>query len=110
MPESRRALRSAIASSRQAFANDGVRRLGISFTLGVAADTALFVVSLVTVYDRGGALAAAKVKKSFAERRKAVRKLKNANSVARQAGKAALAAGLAAAVQTAASEMARRRR
>jgi hypothetical protein len=50
------------------------------------------------------------VKKSLAERRKAARKLKNANSLARQAGKAALAAGLAAAVQTAANEMARRRR
>jgi hypothetical protein len=59
MPEVRQAFRSAIASSRKAFANDGIRRLGISFALGVAADTALFVVSLVTVYDRGGPLAAA---------------------------------------------------
>jgi hypothetical protein len=48
--------------------------------------------------------------KSFAERRKVVRKLKNANSVARQAAKAALAAGLAAALQTTANELARRRR
>jgi cobyric acid synthase len=31
----------------------------MSFMLVVAADTALFVVSLVTVYDRGGPLAAA---------------------------------------------------
>src|SRR5712691_4310765 len=59
MPEAPRALRSALAALRQAFANDGIRRLGISWMLGVAADTALFVVTLVTVFNRGGAVAAA---------------------------------------------------
>jgi MFS family permease len=59
MPEAPQALRSALAALRQAFANDGIRRLGISWMLGVAADTALFVVTLVTVFNRGGALAAA---------------------------------------------------
>jgi MFS family permease len=52
------AFRSALASLRQALANDGIRRLGISWTLGVAADSALIVVMLVTVFNRGGPLAA----------------------------------------------------
>ena len=51
-------LRAALASLRQALANDGIRRLGISWTLGIAADSALFVVTLVTVFNRGGPLAA----------------------------------------------------
>jgi hypothetical protein len=59
MPEARQALRSALAALRQAFANDGIRRLGVSWMLGIAADTALFVVTLVIVFDRGGAVAAA---------------------------------------------------
>jgi len=59
MPEAAQAIRSAYAALRQAFANDGIRRLGISWMLGVAADTALFVVTLVTVFNRGGAVAAA---------------------------------------------------
>jgi MFS family permease len=59
MPEGRQALRSALAALRQAFANDGIRRLGISWMLGVAADTGLFVVTLVTVFNLGGAVAAA---------------------------------------------------
>lgn len=59
MFEAPQALRSALAALRQAFANDGIRRLGISWMLGVAADTALFVVTLVIVFNRGGAVAAA---------------------------------------------------
>ena len=59
MPEAPRALRSAAAALREALANDGIRRLGISWMLGIAADSALFVVTLVTVFNRGGAVAAA---------------------------------------------------
>jgi MFS family permease len=51
-------LRSAVAAFRQAFGNDGIRRLGISWMLGIAADGALTVVTLVTVFNRGGVLAA----------------------------------------------------
>lgn len=58
MPDAQRALRSAVAALRQAFANDGIRRLGLSWTIGVAADAALVVVALVTVFNRGGAVAA----------------------------------------------------
>jgi MFS family permease len=59
MAEPRRVLRSALAALRPALANDGIRRLGISWTLGIAADSALTVVTLVTVFNRGGALPAA---------------------------------------------------
>ena len=59
MARLRQAFRSAVASAREAFANDGIRRLGISFMLGTAADTGLFVVTLATVYNRGGPVAAA---------------------------------------------------
>ena len=52
------ALRSIVAALRQAFANDGIRRLGISWMLGIAADAALTVVALVTVFNRGGVIAA----------------------------------------------------
>jgi predicted transcriptional regulator with HTH domain len=58
MPAAPPACRGALASLRQALANDGIRRLGISWTLGVAADSALIVVMLVTVFNRGGPLAA----------------------------------------------------
>jgi predicted transcriptional regulator with HTH domain len=51
-------LRSIVAALREAFANDGIRRLGISWMLGVAADAALTVVLLVTAFNRGGVLAA----------------------------------------------------
>jgi MFS family permease len=43
---------------RKALANDGIRRLGISWALGIAADSALVVVMLVTVFNRGGIVAA----------------------------------------------------
>jgi MFS family permease len=52
------AIRSAVAALRQAFASDGIRRLGISWMLGIAADGALTVVTLVTVFNRGGIVAA----------------------------------------------------
>ena len=52
------ALRSAVAAFRQAFANDGIRRLGVSWMLGIAADSALTVVLLVLVFNLGGVLAA----------------------------------------------------
>jgi MFS family permease len=55
---SRGALRSAIGALRQALGNDGLRRLGISWMLGIAADGALTVVTLVTVFNRGGVFAA----------------------------------------------------
>jgi MFS family permease len=48
-------MRSAL---RQALANDGIRRLGISWMLGIAADSALVVVTLVIVYNLGGVVAA----------------------------------------------------
>jgi MFS family permease len=59
MPEAPAVLRFALAALRPALANDGIRRLGISWTLGIAADSALTVVTLVTVFNRGGALPAA---------------------------------------------------
>ncbi len=59
MLEAPAVLRSAVAALRPALANDGIRRLGISWTLGIAADSALTVVTLVTVFNRGGALPAA---------------------------------------------------
>jgi MFS family permease len=48
-----------VASLGQALANDGIRRLGVTWTLGIAADGALVVVTLVTVFNRGGVIAAA---------------------------------------------------
>src|SRR3954453_8108699 len=51
-------IRTAAANLRQAFANDGIRRLGITWMLGGAADAALTVVTIVTVFNRGGVLAA----------------------------------------------------
>lgn len=52
------ALQNAVGAVREAVANDGIRRLGISWTLGIASDAALTVVILVTVFNRGGVLAA----------------------------------------------------
>ena len=52
------AIRSIRTSLRQALANEGIRRLGASWMLGIAADGALTVVTLVTVYNRGGIVAA----------------------------------------------------
>jgi hypothetical protein len=52
------AMRSAVSAVRQALASDGIRRLGISWTIGIAADAALVVVTLVTVFNLGGFFAA----------------------------------------------------
>jgi MFS family permease len=57
-PSGVRAVRSTLDAVRRALANDGIRRLGISWTVGIAADAALVVVTLVTVFNRGGVLAA----------------------------------------------------
>jgi len=57
-PRAPGALRSAIGALRQALGNDGIRRLGISWMLGIAAEGALTVVTLVTVFNRGGVFAA----------------------------------------------------
>ncbi|HET7702050.1 MAG TPA: cyclic nucleotide-binding domain-containing protein [Candidatus Limnocylindrales bacterium] len=43
---------------REAMANDGIRRLATSWTLGIAADSALTVVLLVVVFNLGGVVAA----------------------------------------------------
>ena len=51
-------LRSAVTAFRQAFANDGIRRLAIAWMVGIAADAALTVVTVVTVFNLGGLLAA----------------------------------------------------
>jgi hypothetical protein len=59
LPEVPAQLRSAADALRQALANEGIRRLGISWTLGIAADSALMVVILVTVFNGGGFVAAA---------------------------------------------------
>ena len=61
VPAVPRPIRSAAASLAQALANDGIRRLGITWTLGIAADGALVVVTIVTVFNRGGVIAAAAV-------------------------------------------------
>ena len=50
-------VRSAIAAVREALSNDGIRRLEIVWSLGIAADTALLVVLLVVVYEREGVVA-----------------------------------------------------
>ena len=55
------ALRAALAALREALSNDAIRRLGISWMVGIAADSALLVVTLVTVFNRGGVVGAALV-------------------------------------------------
>ena len=52
------ALGKAVGAVREALANEGIRRLGISWTIGIAADAALTVATLVTVFNLGGVLAA----------------------------------------------------
>lgn len=44
----------SLTAIRRTLANDGLRRLEIAWTLGVAADQALLVVLLVSVYGRAG--------------------------------------------------------
>jgi len=53
------AVRTAIGTLREALANDGIRRLGFTWMLGVAADGAVVVVALVTVFNLGGVVGAA---------------------------------------------------
>ena len=48
----------ALKAVREAFGNDGIRRLAISWTVGIGADAALTVVTLVAVFDLGGVVAA----------------------------------------------------
>ena len=52
-------IRAAAAALREALGNEGIRRLEIAWTLGIAADTALLVVLLVEVYARDGVVATA---------------------------------------------------
>jgi MFS family permease len=51
-------VRASIAAVRTALGNDGIRRLEVVWSVGIAADAALLVVLLVVVYGRDGALAA----------------------------------------------------
>ncbi len=51
-------IRAAVASVREALANDGIRRLEVVWATSVAADAGLVVVLLVAVYVRDGAVAA----------------------------------------------------
>lgn len=53
-----RPIRSVLGALRQALSNEGIRRLELSWALGVAADTGLLVVLLVVVYLRDGVVAA----------------------------------------------------
>jgi MFS family permease len=53
-----RPIRSVLGALRQALSNAGIRRLEVSWALGVAADTGLLVVLLVVVYLRDGVVAA----------------------------------------------------
>jgi MFS family permease len=53
-----RPIRSVLGALRQALSNEGIRRLEVSWALGVAADTGLLVVLLVVVYLRDGVVAA----------------------------------------------------
>jgi len=51
-------LRTTAAALREAMANEGIRRLEISWLLGIASDTALTVALLVVAYTAGGPVAA----------------------------------------------------
>jgi MFS family permease len=51
-------IRATVAAVREALANDGIRRLELVWSIGIAADAALLVVLLVVVYAQDGALAA----------------------------------------------------
>lgn len=53
-----RPIRSLFGALRQALSNEGIRRLEVSWALGVAADTGLLVVLIVVVYLRDGVVAA----------------------------------------------------
>ena len=51
-------IRATVAAVREALANDGIRRLELVWSIGIAADAALLVVLLVVVYTQDGAVAA----------------------------------------------------
>ena len=51
-------VRATVAAVRQALANDGIRRLELVWSIGIAADAALLVVLLVAVYAQDGIVAA----------------------------------------------------
>jgi MFS family permease len=51
-------IRATIAAVRHALANDGIRRLELIWSIGIAADAALLVVLLVVVYAQDGVVAA----------------------------------------------------
>jgi MFS family permease len=51
-------IRATIEAVREALANDGIRRLELVWTVGIAADAALLVVLLVVVYAQDGVVAA----------------------------------------------------
>ena len=51
------AVRTTLAALRDTLANDGIRRLELGWSLGIAADAALSVVLLVIAYQRGGVVA-----------------------------------------------------
>ncbi len=53
-----RSLRTSVEAVRTALGNDGIRRLELVWSVGIAADTALLVILLVVVYGRDGAVAA----------------------------------------------------
>jgi MFS family permease len=52
-------IRRTLAALRDALANEGIRRLEVGWSLGIAADLALTVVLLVVAYQRGGVVATA---------------------------------------------------
>jgi MFS family permease len=52
-------IRATVTAVSQALANDGIRRLQLIWSIGIAADAALLVVLLVVVYGQDGALATA---------------------------------------------------
>ena len=53
-----RPIRSLLGSLREAMSNEGIRRLEVSWALGIAADTGLLVVLIVVIFLRDGVVAA----------------------------------------------------
>ena len=53
-----RPIRSLLGSLREAMRNEGIRRLELSWALGIAADTGLLVVLIVVIFLRDGVVAA----------------------------------------------------
>jgi MFS family permease len=51
-------IRATVAAVREALSNDGIRRLELVWSIGIAADAALLVVLLVVVYAQDGVIAA----------------------------------------------------